>query len=105
LSFDALAQAIAAHPGIKGVYVQGANAGAIEGALARTRMSTPLNRFGTFDEACEAAFAALQPGDVFLMSPASASFYEYAPNKRFTNFEHRGRHFKLLVQAHTSKSA
>lgn len=105
LSFDALAAAIAAHPGIKGVYVQGANSDAIEAALARTGMSAPLNRCATFDEACEAAFAALQPGDVFLMSPASASFYEYAPNKRFTNFEHRGRHFKLLVQAHTSNSA
>ncbi|MCB9933473.1 MAG: hypothetical protein H6841_08635 [Planctomycetes bacterium] len=104
LSFEALAAAIAAHNGIKGVYLQGANAAAIEGALARTGMTAPRNHFATFDEACEAAFAALQPGDVFLMSPASASFYEYAPHKRFTNFEHRGRHFKLLVQAHTSKT-
>lgn len=105
LGFDALAAAIAAHPGIKGVYVQGANANTIETALARTGMSAPLIRCATFDEACKAVFAALQPGDVFLMSPASASFYEYAPNKRFTNFEHRGRHFKLLVQAHASKTS
>ena len=100
LSYDALADAIAKHGGIKGVYLQGANADAIEAALARTGMSTPLKRFDTFDEACASAFDALQPGDVFLMSPSSASFYEYAPNKRFTNFEHRGRHFKALVKAH-----
>lgn len=105
LSFDALAAAIAAHPGIKGVYVQGANANTIETALARSGMSAPLIRCATFDEACKAVFSALQPGDVFLMSPASASFYEYAPHKRFTNFEHRGRHFKLLVQAHASKTS
>lgn len=104
LSCDSLANAIANHPGIKGVYLQGANADSIETAFARTGMSAPLHRYPTFDAACDAAFAALQPGDVFLMSPASASFYEYAPNKRFTNFEHRGRYFKQLVKAHASRT-
>ena len=97
LSYAELARSVAAHPGIRGVYVQGTNAGAIKSALAA---SVPLQQFVTFDEACEAVFAAMQPGDVFLMSPASASFYEFAPNKRFTNFEHRGLHFKQLVKAH-----
>ncbi|MCA8914592.1 MAG: hypothetical protein KDB90_04200 [Planctomycetes bacterium] len=104
LSYDALAKIIAEHCGIKGVYLQGANADAIEAAILRTGMAAPLTRFATFDAACDAAFAALEPGDVFLMSPASASFYEYAPHKRFTNFEHRGRYFKTLVQAHASKT-
>lgn len=104
LSYDALADTIAKHAGIKGVYLQGANADAIGDALERAGISSSLRRFGTFDEACDAAIAALEPGDVFLMSPSSASFYEYAPNKRFTNFEHRGRYFKHLVQAQASKT-
>jgi UDP-N-acetylmuramoylalanine-D-glutamate ligase len=98
LSYQALADAIASHSGIKGVYVQGANAVAIAESVKGAV------RFATFDAACEAALAALEPGDAFLMSPASASFYEYAPNNRFTNFEHRGRHFKALVEAHASGS-
>lgn len=97
LSYNALAKVIADHPGIKQIYLQGANAAAIKSALPD---ALPLHEFESFDAACDAAFAALEPGDVFLMSPASASFYEYAPNKRFTNFEHRGRHFKALVKAH-----
>jgi UDP-N-acetylmuramoylalanine--D-glutamate ligase len=103
LSFDALAAAIDAHPGVVDVYLQGPNAPAIEAAL--TRKAQVFKRFSTFDEACEAAFKAALPGDVLLMSPASASFYEYAPNKRFTNFEDRGRHFVLLVQAHASNAS
>ena len=97
LSYEAMAKVIAAHPGIKGIYLQGANAAAIKAALPD---SAPVKEFDTFESACDAVFAALEPGDVFLMSPSSASFYEYAPNKRFTNFEHRGRHFKALVKAH-----
>ena len=103
LSYDALAAAIDAHPGVVDVYLQGPNAPAIEAAL--TRKAQVFKRFSTFDEACVAAFKAALPGDVLLMSPASASFYEYAPNKRFTNFEDRGRHFVLLVQAHASNAS
>jgi UDP-N-acetylmuramoylalanine-D-glutamate ligase len=97
LSYAELAGAIAAHKGIRGVYVQGVNAPAIQASIGK---NAPVQQFQTFDAACDAVFAAMQPGEVFLMSPASASFYEFAPNKRFTNFEHRGRHFKQLVEAH-----
>jgi UDP-N-acetylmuramoylalanine--D-glutamate ligase len=100
LSYDALGKAIAEHPGIKGIYMQGANGPAIKAAIGGA--DAPLHEFPTFDAACEAAFANLQPGDAFLMSPASASFYEFAKGQRFTNFEHRGRHFKALVKAQTS---
>ncbi|MCC7508871.1 MAG: hypothetical protein IT464_05820 [Planctomycetes bacterium] len=102
LGYDDMAAAIAAHPGVRGLYLQGANLPQIKAALARARCAHPIREFATFDQACEAAFDALQAGDVFLMSPASASFYEYAPNTRFTNFEHRGRHFKALVKAHAT---
>ena len=41
---------------------------------------------------CRAAAAAAQPGDVVLMSPASAAF------DQFKNFMVRGDHFKKLVK-------
>ncbi|MGN0985569.1 MAG: UDP-N-acetylmuramoyl-L-alanine--D-glutamate ligase [Candidatus Enterenecus sp.] len=44
-------------------------------------------------EAVERAHAAAQPGDVVILSPASASF------DRFRNFEERGNVFKELVNA------
>ncbi len=44
-------------------------------------------------EAVERARAAAEPGDVVIMSPASASF------DRFKNFEERGNYFKDLVNA------
>jgi UDP-N-acetylmuramoylalanine-D-glutamate ligase len=100
LSYDALATAIAEHRGISGIYLQGANAATIKAALGAAGVAS--QEFPTFDAACEAAFANLQPGGAFLMSPASASFYEFAKGQRFTNFEHRGRHFKALVKARTS---
>ena len=44
-------------------------------------------------EAVERAHAAAAPGDVVILSPASASF------DRFKNFEERGNVFKELVNA------
>lgn len=45
----------------------------------------------TLDRAVETAAAAAAPGDVILLSPASASFDQYR------DFEERGRHFKELA--------
>ncbi len=45
-----------------------------------------------FDRAVMAAFAQAEPGDVVLLSPASAAF------DQFKNFMVRGRHFKELVK-------
>lgn len=45
-----------------------------------------------FEDAVKAAAAAAKPGDVVLLSPASASF------DRFKNFMERGNYFKELVQ-------
>ncbi len=100
LDYSGLAQSIAGHPGIVCMYLQGPNAGSIRAALEEAAApAAKMRDFTSFDSACEAALGALKPGEVFLMSPASASFYEYAPGRRFTNFEHRGRHFKALVKA------
>ncbi len=96
IDYTELGKRIATHGGIKAIYLQGTTAPAIKAAVGATYMS-PLHECATFDEACERAFKALTPGDVLLMSPASTSFYEYAPGKKFANFEERGKHFKALV--------
>ncbi len=54
---------------------------------------TGIVRAEGMEQAVEKAAAAAQPGDVVLMSPASASFDSYA------NFEQRGLHFKSIVAA------
>ncbi|NUO16543.1 MAG: hypothetical protein HUU03_08905, partial [Planctomycetaceae bacterium] len=100
IDYTELGKRIATHGGIKAIYLQGTTAPAIKAAIASAvgvQHAAPLNECATFDEACERAFKALVPGDVLLMSPASTSFYEYAPDKKFANFEERGKHFKALV--------
>ena len=95
IDYTELGKRIATHGGIKAIYLQGTTAPAIKAAIGAA--SFPLHDCATFDEACERALKALAPGDVLLMSPASTSFYEYAPGKKFANFEERGKHFKALV--------
>ena len=91
-----LAGAIAAHSGIRGLYLQGPTAGAIADALARAGVKQ-APRFDTFEAACRAALAAAGEGENVLLSPAGTSFYEHAPGRKFANFEERGRLFKQLV--------
>lgn len=95
IDYTELGKRVATHGGIKAIYLQGTTAPAIKAAIGAA--SFPMHDCATFDEACERAFKALAPGDVLLMSPASTSFYEYAPGKKFANFEERGKHFKSLV--------
>lgn len=100
IDYTELGKRIATHGGIKAIYLQGTTAPVLKAAIASAvgvQHAAPLNECATFDEACERAFKALAPGDVLLMSPASTSFYEYAPGKKFANFEERGKHFKALV--------
>ncbi len=47
-----------------------------------------------FDDAVRAALGAAEPGDVVLLSPASASY------DAFRNFEERGQRFRALVAHH-----
>ncbi len=104
LSFDALADAIASHPSLAVVYVHGPTGTEIGEAIRRACARRPNPARGlrveplrNFAEAIERCARGANPGSVFLMSPACASFYEYAPGKKFANFEERGRHFKELV--------
>jgi UDP-N-acetylmuramoylalanine--D-glutamate ligase len=61
-------------------------------AAALGAAGVPFERVKTLDRGLEAAASAAAPGDVVLLSPACASF------DQFTNFEHRGKEFRRLVE-------
>jgi UDP-N-acetylmuramoylalanine--D-glutamate ligase len=65
----------------------------IERALAGT---VPIESRGTMESAVARAAELARPGETVLLSPACASFDQYA------NFEERGRHFAELVRRLTS---
>ncbi len=71
-------------------YLIGEAAGAIEGALAAARISYVVS--GDLETAVAQAAAAAGPGDVVLLSPACASFDQFA------DFEERGHAFRALVE-------
>lgn len=73
---------------IQTVHLTGPTAVRMEKALDEIR---PVTTWSGFDEAVCGALACAKPGDVILLSPACASF------DFFQNFEHRGQHFKKLV--------
>jgi UDP-N-acetylmuramoylalanine--D-glutamate ligase len=62
-------------------------------ATARAGEHPTVHETRTLEEAVAAAARLAQPGDVVLLSPAGTSFDAYP------NFEHRGDHFRRLVQA------
>ena len=55
--------------------------------------AAPLYRCGDLERAVAAARRAARPGEVVLLSPACASFDQYA------DFEERGEHFRALARA------
>jgi len=57
------------------------------------RADVPVKECGTLDRAVAAAAAAAQAGDTVLLSPAAASFDQFA------DFEDRGRRFRAAVEA------
>ncbi len=73
----------------RAVYLIGEDAPAIAAALAPTGVA--LHESGDLERAVAHARAAARPGDVVLLSPACASYDQYA------SFEERGAHFRDLV--------
>jgi UDP-N-acetylmuramoylalanine--D-glutamate ligase len=86
-SFAGLRSALASRA--KAAYLIGEAAPRIEADLEGT---VPLHRAGDLARAVEAARAAAVPGDVILLSPATASYDQYE------NFERRGDHFRELAR-------
>ncbi len=81
---------------VKRLYLNGATAGHIRRAVEKAPEYTPGNPeiidCGDFTTATQRAAADAKPGDVVLMSPASAAF------DQFKNFMVRGEYFKKLIK-------
>ena len=90
IPYDVLGPEICAH--VKKLFLGGATGPLIQKAVERCAGEKPeIVDCGDFTSAVHAAAAAAQPGDVVLMSPASAAF------DQFKNFMVRGEYFKKLV--------
>ncbi len=94
IPYEPLAPGLCEHA--KTVVLTGATGPKIDAALAAyvagNRVASPaVLRAPDFDSAVAMAHDAAAPGDIVLLSPASASF------DAFRDFEERGRHFKELV--------
>ena len=90
IPYDVLGPEICAH--VKKLFLGGATGPLIREAVEKCAEEKPeIVDCGDFTSAVQAAAAAAQPGDVVLMSPASAAF------DQFKNFMVRGQCFKKLV--------
>jgi UDP-N-acetylmuramoylalanine--D-glutamate ligase len=87
--YTPLAAPVAA--GCRGAYLIGETAAEIHEALVGT--GTPLHDCQDLERAVAAARHAARPGETVLLSPACASYDQYA------SFEERGEHFRALVRA------
>ena len=94
IPYDVLGPEICKH--VKKLYLCGATANLIRQATEQAENFAPgapeIIDCGDFDAAVLTCARAAQPGDVVLMSPASASF------DCFKNFMERGNRFKKLVK-------
>ncbi len=94
IPYDVLGPEICAH--VKKLFLGGATGPKIRQAVESCPEYNPkeleIVNCGSFDPAVQAAAAAAEPGDVVLMSPASAAF------DQFKNFMVRGDHYKQLVK-------
>ncbi len=92
IPYDVLGPEICAH--VKKLFLGGATGALIRQAVEACPESKDLEitDCGNFEAAVRAAAAAAQPGDVVLMSPASAAF------DQFKNFMVRGDFYKKLIK-------
>ena len=91
IPYDDLGPEICAH--VKKLFLGGTTGPKIRAAVESCPGEKPeITDCGNFEAAVRAAAAAAEPGDVVLMSPASAAF------DQFRNFMVRGEFFKKLVR-------
>jgi UDP-N-acetylmuramoylalanine--D-glutamate ligase len=86
--FDALREPV--RSGCRAVYLIGEDAPLIADALQGA--GVPVHECATLERAVAAAAGAAEPGDVILLSPACASFDQFA------DFEARGKRFSELAR-------
>ena len=93
IPYDALGPEIVAH--VKAMVLTGATAPKIREATEQAdgfdSARLPIYDVDEFEEAVKKASALAQPGDVVILSPASAAF------DKFKNFMVRGAFFKKIV--------
>ncbi len=90
IPYDVLGPEICAH--VKKLFLGGATGPLIRAAVESCGGTQPeITDCGNFEAAVRAAAAAAEPGDVVLMSPASAAF------DQFKNFMVRGRFYKKII--------
>ena len=93
IPYDVMGPEICAH--VKKLFLGGATGPLIRAAVENASQYQPgcpeIRDCGNFEAAVRAAAAAAEPGDVVLMSPASAAF------DQFKNFMVRGEFYKKLV--------
>jgi UDP-N-acetylmuramoylalanine--D-glutamate ligase len=90
-SFAPLARAIRARGAVRSIQLVGQASDELAGALDAEGVAHA--RAGTLERAVVAAAAAAGPGEIVLLSPACASYDQFA------NFEERGDTFRRLVEA------
>ncbi len=88
-SFDPLAAAIRGRGGVRSIHLVGEASGQLAEALEAESLA--YQRAGTLEGAVATAAASASPGDIVLLSPACASYDQFA------NFEERGDEFRRLV--------
>ncbi len=92
IPYDVLGPEICAH--VKKLFLGGATGPLIRAAVENCAGEQPeITDCGNFEAAVRAAAAAAEPGDVVLMSPASAAF------DQFKNFMVRGEFYKKLIRS------
>ena len=95
IPYEPLAPEVIAH--VKNLVLMGATGPRIEKAVRECEgfdeAALPIQHADNMQHAVELARAAAKPGDIIILSPASASFDLYP------NFEVRGREFKNIVNA------
>jgi UDP-N-acetylmuramoylalanine--D-glutamate ligase len=90
-SFAPLARAIGERGGVRSLHLVGEASDEIAAALESEGVEYARAR--TLDNAVSTAAALARPGDIVLLSPACASYDQFA------NFEERGEEFRRLVEA------